>query len=135
MKKKRIIVSPKSEKKREKIAAWLGIFVLIIGIITFALDLPQKLKKVAPQSTRFYGFVIDETGQPVGDAVITVTELEGDKDRIGFDKTKPNGYFNLVVKEKPEATVWVTVSKDGHIGFQNYKSLMSNTKILFKKEK
>ena len=135
MKKKKKIVSQNSDKKLKKIALRLTIFLTFLGIITHVCDLPKYIKSFAPQSTRFLGFVIDETGQPVADAVITVTEIEGVKDRIGFNKTQPNGYFNFVVKEKPEATVWVTVSKDGHIGFQNYKSLMPNTKILFKKEK
>jgi len=135
MKKKKEILSQNSDKKLKKIALRLGIIGSILVIITFVCNLPQCIKSVTPKSARLYGIVVNEAGQPIADAEITVTEKEGDKVRIGFDKTQSNGEFNFILKEKPKATVWVTVSKDGHIGYQNYYNLMGNARIVFRRKK
>jgi len=125
----------KSGKRLEKVTKWLGIIVAITIIISFLFDLPKKIREaLAPKSAMFYGVVIDETGQFVANAKIAIQEKEGDKVRIGFDKTRPNGEFSFVVKAKPEATIWVTVTKDGYIGFQGYKALLGNTTILFRRK-
>jgi len=127
--------APRSEKRLEKTTKWLGIIVAVTIIISFLFDLPRKIREaLTPKSAIFYGIVIDETGQFVANAEVVVQEKEGDKVRIGFDKTRPNGEFSFVVKAKPEATIWVTVTKDGYIGFQGYKALLGNTTILFRRK-
>lgn len=123
-----------AEKKIIRVHRILEITAAIIAIITFILTFPMLVKECsAPESARFYGVVVDEAGKPVANAEIVVQEKEGEKTRLGFDKTQRNGEFSLPVKVKPEATIWVTVSKDGQIGFQGYKTLLGNATILFKK--
>lgn len=123
-----------AEKKIVSLHRILEITAAIIAIITFIFIFPTLVKDCStPESSMFYGVVVDEAGKPVANAEIVVQEKEGDKTRLGFDKTQSNGEFSLPVKAKPEATIWVTVSKDGQIGFQGYKTLLGNTTILFKK--
>ena len=123
-----------AEKKIVSLHRILEITTAIIAIITFILTFPMLVKECStPESAMFYGIVVDETDKPVANAEIQVQEKEGDKTRLGFDKTQANGEFSFQVKAKPEATIWVTVSQDGQIGFQGYKTLLGNTTILFKK--
>ena len=123
-----------AEKKIVRVHRILEITAAIIAIITFIITFPMLLKECStPESARFYGVVVDEGGKPVANAEIVVQEKVGDKVRLGFDKTQSNGEFNFVVKAKPKATIWVTVKKSGNVGFQGYKNLIGNTKIIFKR--
>lgn len=126
---------PKPEKKLDKVQKLLGVIISITVIITFIFTFPKLIRDCSTEkSARFYGIVIDETAKPVADAEIEVQEKEGEKVRIGIDTTKPNGEFSFMVKADPKTAVWVTVTKDRHIGFQGYKILLGNTKIIFKRE-
>ncbi len=131
--KKKLRPTTAVESKRDKIAKWLSIIVAITVIISFVFEFPQKLfKSISPESSRFYGIVKDEKGKPVTNAEIDVREKEGDKFRLGFGKTSSNGEFNISVKANPKATIWVTVTKNGEVGFKGYKNFLEHDPILFK---
>ncbi len=109
----------------------------LIGVIVL-LWLPRVadilgfdvIRDETPKSSRFYGVVEDENGMPISGAEIIITEKEGELDRLGYGRTLPNGEFDLVVKAKPETTLWVTVIKDGIIGFQNYLPMLGSHAIV-----
>ena len=85
-----------------------------------------------PENSRFYGMVEDESGKLISDAEIIITEKDGEFDRLGYGRSEPNGEFDLLVKAKPQTTLWVTVIRDGVIGFQNYLPMLGSHKIIFK---
>lgn len=95
----------------------------------FGLNL---IKDETPESSRFYGVVEDENGKLISDVEIIITEKDGEFDRVGYGRTQPNGEFDLLVKAKPQTTLWVTVIRDGVIGFQNYLPMLGSHKIIFK---
>ncbi len=136
------IISPRGknlkgvEKKSDRLKYWLGIIVAFIAIFTFLLDIPNKIRELwTPSSSRFYGIVIDRQGIPVKFANIEIYKYDRDTVRIGVGKTTSTGEFNFEVKAKSGETTWVVVSRHGCIGFRGYKTLLGNSKILFKEER
>lgn len=112
--------------------ALIGVMVLLwLPRVADIFDL-NLIKDETPESSRFYGVVEDENGKLIADAEIIITVKEGESDRLGYGRTKLDGEFDLVVKAKPQTTLWVTVIKDGVIGFQNYLPILGNQEIIFK---
>jgi len=132
----RIAEPKKTEKKVDKLQKWLAVIISFTVIITFIFGLPKMIEKFStPESTRFYGIVIDETGQPVADAEIVIRGKEGDNFHLGSGKSSSTGEFNFSVKARPDATIWVTVVQNGHVGFKGYKNFLEHDPILFKRKK
>ena len=90
------------------------------------------IKDETLESSKFYGVIEDENGKLIFDAEIIITEKESETDRLGYGRTMSNGEFDLLVKAKPQTTLWVTVIRNGVIGFQNYLPMLGSHKIIFK---
>lgn len=106
------------------ILLWLPRIANVFGI--------NLIKDETSESSRFYGVVEDENGKLISDAEIIITEKDGEFDRVGYGRTQPNGEFDLLVKAKPQTTLWVTVTRNGVAGFQNYLPMLGSHRIIFK---
>jgi hypothetical protein len=132
------ITAPAGDDKKDpvkRIHLWLGIVVAIIVIVTGVFDIfgifPDRTQ---PESARYYGLLLDEDGQPVANATISIRSEQESGQLLGKGETKRNGEFSVAVKAKPESTAWVVITKDGMVGFEGMQVLAGSNRPSFRRQ-
>ena len=132
-----IISQPASDKRKnrlKRIATILAIVLAIPGSYLAYLNIREKNKEnLVPETAQYYGVVRFEDGTPVPNATIRIESSSQSGEVLGIGQTKSNGQFNFIVKANPEAAVWVTITKDGIVGFAEMQVLAGNKSLTFKR--
>ncbi len=132
-----IISQPAGDKRKnglKRIATILVIVLAIPGSYLAYLNIREKNKEnLVPETAQYYGVVRFEDGNPVPNATIRIESSSQSGEVLGVGQTKSNGQFNFIVKANPEAAVWVTITKDGIVGFAEMQVLAGNKSLTFKR--
>lgn len=116
--------------KLTAIGTYVGLLSFFVTIMFFVFEDNAEL----PQSCRFYGVVRDIQKNPLPHTEIEVREVSTNGRLIGKGQTKNNGEFDLIVRARPQSTVWVRLTRNNIVGFENYILLIGNHEIIFGKQ-
>jgi TIR domain len=122
--------------KRTNFRKGLALSVVAFAIlVTFIIFQKLELNQVTALSegATYYGVVLDENENGVGNATIEIKVASDSTRLVGSGQSLPNGEFSILAKVEPGSTVWVKISKAGYKDFTGMKSLNGNDKVILSK--
>lgn len=123
-----IVTQPQTAEKSwlQRWQVWAAVVTAAVGLIAGIPKIVDGYRQLFPPKTAvFTGSVRDTDGHPIAGAVL---QIQGKR---GVDTTDSSGNFNFEVEASPGTQIWVTVSKDGRVGFDDYAWLTGSTPIPF----
>ena len=128
---------PADDKQKNRLKLILACSALILAIpgsyLAYMNIIEKSRENIEPETAQYYGVVRFEDGTPVPNATIRIESSSQSGEVLGIGQTKSNGQFNFIVKANPEAAVWVTITKDGIVGFAEMQVLAGNKSLTFKR--
>jgi len=123
-----IITRPQKEEK-----SWLQRWQVWAAVVTAAVALIATIPKIVDEYGRFFpaktavfsGSVHDTDGRPLNGAVLRVQGKRGE------GTTDSTGNFHFEIKAGAGRQIWVTIKKDGRVGFDDYVWLSTSVAIPF----